>query len=88
MNRMNPALESAVEMAVSAFRAGGKMMICGNGGSAADSAHITGELVKGFLKRRPLPKEWDAANTHLVQEEHIRMYHEFCARIEAAFFDI
>jgi len=24
--------------------------------------------------------------TYLVQEEHIRLYHEFCARVEAAFF--
>ena len=30
---------------------------CGNGGSAADSEHITGELMKGFLLRRPLPAE-------------------------------
>ncbi len=29
---------------------------CGNGGSAADSEHITGELMKGFLLRRPLPE--------------------------------
>ena len=30
---------------------------CGNGGSAADSEHITGELMKGFLLKRPLPAE-------------------------------
>lgn len=30
------------------------IMICGNGGSAADSEHIVGELMKGFLLRRPL----------------------------------
>ena len=29
----------------------------GNGGSAADSDHIVGELMKGFVKRRPLPEE-------------------------------
>ena len=29
---------------------------CGNGGSAADSEHITGELMKGFLLKRPLPE--------------------------------
>ena len=33
---------------------GGLIMICGNGGSAADSEHITGELMKGFNLRRPL----------------------------------
>ena len=36
-------------------RAGGKVLVCGNGGSAADSEHIVGELAKGFLLRRPLP---------------------------------
>lgn len=29
---------------------------CGNGGSAADSEHITGELMKGFILKRPLPE--------------------------------
>lgn len=33
----------------------GKLLICGNGGSAADSEHIVGELMKGFKKKRPLP---------------------------------
>lgn len=37
------------------FEQGGKLLLCGNGGSAADCAHITGELVKGFIKKRPLP---------------------------------
>ena len=30
---------------------------CGNGGSAADSEHITGELMKGFILKRPLPEK-------------------------------
>lgn len=29
-------------------------MICGNGGSCADADHIVGELMKGFLKKRPI----------------------------------
>ena len=36
------------------YKNGGKLMICGNGGSCADSDHIVGELMKGFLKKRPL----------------------------------
>ena len=44
-----------------AFSGGGKLLVCGNGGSAADSAHVVGELMKGFRKRRPLPaKEAEA----------------------------
>jgi D-sedoheptulose 7-phosphate isomerase len=37
------------------FRAGGKLLLCGNGGSAADSDHIAGELLKGFGHARTLP---------------------------------
>ena len=40
---------------IAVFRAGGKLLLCGNGGSCADCDHIAGELVKGFLKKRPLP---------------------------------
>jgi len=39
------------------YRQGGKVLICGNGGSAADSEHIAGELMKGFMLKRPLPQE-------------------------------
>lgn len=34
-----------------------KILVCGNGGSAADSEHISGELLKGFLLKRPVPQE-------------------------------
>ncbi|MCF7853429.1 MAG: SIS domain-containing protein [Candidatus Pacebacteria bacterium] len=33
---------------------GGTLFLCGNGGSAADAEHIAGELLKGFLRKRPL----------------------------------
>lgn len=181
----NPALDRAVELMIESYKKGGKLLVCGNGGSASDSAHIVGELVKGFLKKRPLPEAWNQqmdnlplqmglpaidltaqgaviaavvndlggelmyaqqvmayanpddviigittsgnaqnvilalraakmkgavcigltgkgggklkqycdvlvesseTETYLVQEEHIRLYHDFCARVEAAFF--
>ena len=44
----------AVSVLTGAFGAGGKLLLCGNGGSAADCAHIVGELAKGFMSRRPL----------------------------------
>ena len=37
-----------------------KVLLCGNGGSAADCEHIVGELMKGFLVKRRLPKEEEA----------------------------
>jgi D-sedoheptulose 7-phosphate isomerase len=39
----------------------GKILLCGNGGSAADCSHISGELLKGFLLKRPLDEEALAA---------------------------
>ena len=51
------AKERAVELLTGCFRRGNKLLLCGNGGSAADCGHIAGELIKGFLLRRPLPEE-------------------------------
>ncbi len=50
-------LERAYQVLKACFAGGGKLLVCGNGGSAADSEHIVGELMKGFLKRRPVPDE-------------------------------
>jgi D-sedoheptulose 7-phosphate isomerase len=38
------------------FQTAGKVLLCGNGGSAADAEHWTGELLKGFVHQRPLPE--------------------------------
>lgn len=51
------AITEAVEQMMIAFSQGGKVLVCGNGGSAADSEHIVGELMKGFLLPRHLPTE-------------------------------
>lgn len=48
--------EQVAGLVIDCFKAGGKLLLCGNGGSSADCAHITGELVKGFCKKRPLPE--------------------------------
>lgn len=47
-------LDLAVKMLVECFRSGGKLLCAGNGGSAADSEHIVGELMKGFKSKRPV----------------------------------
>ena len=56
-----PALRAACDRLTDCFRHGGKLLVCGNGGSAADSEHIVGELQKGFMKKRPLSEEKKAA---------------------------
>jgi len=49
-------LESAIGDVVRTFRAGGKLLLFGNGGSAADAQHIAAEFVNRYLiERRPLP---------------------------------
>lgn len=47
-------IERAYQVLIDSFEAGGKLLLCGNGGSGADCDHIVGELMKGFLKKRPL----------------------------------
>ncbi len=47
------ALTEAYELLEGTFRDGGKLLVCGNGGSASDAEHIVGELMKEFrLKRK------------------------------------
>ncbi|MDO5045684.1 D-sedoheptulose 7-phosphate isomerase [Campylobacter sp.] len=45
-------IKKACEMAVSALKNGGKIMLCGNGGSAADAQHIAAELSGRYKKER------------------------------------
>ena len=47
-------IAKAYDIIRQAFADGNKILICGNGGSAADSDHIAGELMKGFMKKRPV----------------------------------
>ena len=47
----------AYEIMRECYENGGKLMIAGNGGSCSDSEHIVGELMKGFVKRRPVSEE-------------------------------
>ena len=68
-----PVLEDvklAADMIISSYRKGGKILVAGNGGSAADSEHISGEMLKGFLLRRhPSDDEMKALTERLSEEE-------------------
>ncbi len=54
-------LESQIAAAagtiVNCYKNGGKVLVCGNGGSASDADHIVGELMKSFEGHRPLNDE-------------------------------
>ena len=51
------SIEKALDMITATYKNGGKVLVCGNGGSAADSEHIVGELMKGFLSKREVTDE-------------------------------
>lgn len=51
-----PMVDSAAVLAIEALRSGGKLMFCGNGGSAADAQHLAAEFMGRFLlERSPWP---------------------------------
>lgn len=52
-----PDIRNAYEMIRDAYKNGNKLLIAGNGGSCADSEHIVGELMKGFVKKRPVSED-------------------------------
>ena len=51
------AMEAITNAIVSMHGCGGKLLLCGNGGSASDCEHISGELLKGFLSKRPVSED-------------------------------
>ncbi len=51
------SIKSALEMMIDTYDNRGKILICGNGGSAADCEHMVGELMKGFMRKREVTDE-------------------------------
>lgn len=56
-------LMQAVELLINCYRNHHKVLVCGNGGSAADAQHIVGELMKGFV----LPRKLSAEKQNVIQ---------------------
>lgn len=50
-------IENALKLIIDTYKSGGKVLVCGNGGSAADCEHIVGELMKGFMSKRKVNDE-------------------------------
>lgn len=48
-------IKTATDILYNCYKNGGKILLCGNGGSASDCEHIAGELLKGFLSKRKMP---------------------------------
>ena len=64
-------IETACEMLIECYKNNKKVLVCGNGGSAADSEHIVGELMKGFNLKRPMPDELKKKFAGFENGEHI-----------------
>lgn len=53
LSDLQPTVEALAKILAQSLREGGKVMFCGNGGSAADSQHLAAELTGRFIKDRP-----------------------------------
>ncbi len=53
LGELDQQMRSAADAITNCLRAGHKLLVCGNGGSAADAAHFTTEFVVRFIKDRP-----------------------------------
>ena len=62
-------IKAAFEMLLKSYRNKGKLLIAGNGGSAADSDHISGELTKSFLFKRAVDPQVSEGLAQLFGEE-------------------
>jgi D-sedoheptulose 7-phosphate isomerase len=77
-----PQIQAAAEAICACHRAGGKVLVCGNGGSAADSEHIVGELAKGFVLRRAIPAD-DAARIQRVMPGNETLATELAGKLQS-----
>ncbi|SNS28274.1 D-sedoheptulose 7-phosphate isomerase [Anaerovirgula multivorans] len=74
MTYLEKDIRRLIDELVYRIKLGGKILVCGNGGSASDSEHIVGELLKEFYIRRPVDevfKERLKGNVHEEDFEYI-----------------
>ncbi len=69
LNLVKSSIEEAYEILKKSYDNGGKLLIAGNGGSAADSEHIVGELMKGFQKNRPVDRAFRERLMYIDESE-------------------
>lgn len=66
-------IDSAYKALVRCFQNGGRLLVAGNGGSAADSEHISGELVKSFRFQREIDSKTSSSLQRLFGEDGVRL---------------
>jgi len=67
LSTIRPAIDQAAELLLKTLHSGGKVLVAGNGGSAAEAAHLSTELVGRYAKnRRSLPAVALSADGSLI----------------------
>ena len=64
-------IDKAINLLVDAYKNNSKILVCGNGGSSSDSAHITGELMKSFMLKREIDYKTRLELSKFEDGEHI-----------------
>ncbi len=83
MSYLQNSMEVAIEESVKRIGQGGKILLCGNGGSAADCEHIAGELLKEFYIKRPLSDDFKDKLENSYGEEGVYLGKHLQGAIEA-----
>ena len=81
-----PQIEEASKLIIKSLKNGGKIMFCGNGGSAADAQHLSAELVGRYMKnRRPLASIALTTDTSIITavSNDFSFNHIFSRQVEA-----
>jgi len=68
LEHLRDTIAASAQIIIESYKSGGKTLICGNGGSCADSDHIAGELMKSFERERPLAQSLKDALTGINGE--------------------
>jgi D-sedoheptulose 7-phosphate isomerase len=86
LDQLEPILADACNRIIAAFKNGNKVLLFGNGGSAADAQHIAAELVGRFkLQRRGLPAIALTTDTSIITAlgNDYTFEYVFCRQVEA-----
>lgn len=62
-------IQAICDAIIESYHKGGKILLCGSGGSAADSEHITGEFLKGFMIKRTMSEQDQAHFNKFFENE-------------------
>lgn len=71
-------IDLAIKAIIDCYKKNGKVLLCGNGGSAADCTHIVGELMKGFMKKRPV----DSKKAKTLKKANSKIDDEFLNNLQ------